>query len=163
MNATDHAALLDRFYAAFAVLDGDTMQACYLEDAQFEDPVFELRGRSQVGGMWRMLCGVTREKARDAWKLQVSGISADASSGRAHWEAYYRFSATGRQVHNVIEAQFTFKDGLIATHRDSFDFWLWSRQALGVTGTLLGWTPMLHKKVRAQAASGLAAFMRKNA
>ena len=162
MTATDHAALIDRFYAAFAVLDGDTMQACYATDAQFEDPVFTLRGQAQIGGMWRMLCGATRDKARDAWKLEVSGISADASSGRAHWEAYYRFSATGRLVHNVIDAQFTFKDGLIATHRDSFDFWLWSRQALGLPGTLLGWTPMLHNKVRTQAAASLAAFLRKS-
>lgn len=162
MTATDHAALIDRFYAAFAVLDGDAMQACYAADAQFEDPVFQLKGRAQVGGMWRMLCGATREKGRDAWKLEASGISADATSGRAHWEAYYRFSATGRLVHNVIDAKFSFKDGLIATHRDTFDFWLWSRQALGLPGTLLGWTPMLRNKVRAQAAAGLGSFLRKS-
>ncbi len=162
MTATDHAALIDRFYAAFAVLDGDAMQACYASDAQFEDPVFKLQGRAQVGGMWRMLCDATRDKGRDAWKLEVSGISADDTSGRAHWEAYYRFS-TGRLVHNVIDARFSFTDGLIATHRDTFDFWLWSRQALGLPGTLLGWTPMLRNKVRTQAAAGLASFLRKSA
>ena len=163
MTVPDHAALIDRFYAAFAVLDGDTMQSCYASDAQFEDPVFKLAGRTQVGAMWRMLCGATRDKGRDAWKLEASGVSADAAAGRAHWEAYYRFSATGRMVHNSIDAQFTFKDGLIATHRDRFSFWRWSRQALGLTGTFLGWTPLLRNKVRAQAASGLAAFMRKDA
>ncbi len=163
MTAPDHAALIDRFYAAFAMLDGDTMQSCYTSDALFEDPVFKLRGQERIGGMWRMLCDTTREKGRDAWKLEVSGISADAAAGQAHWEAYYRFTATGRLVHNVIDARFTFKDGLIATHRDSFDFWLWSRQALGLPGTLMGWTPMLRSKVRAKAAAGLAAFQRKSA
>ena len=163
MNAPNNAALIERFYAAFATLDGDAMQVCYASDAHFEDPVFELHGREQVGGMWRMLCESTRAKGRDAWKLEASGISADASTGQAHWEAHYRFSATGRLVHNIIDAQFSFKDGLIATHRDTFSFWRWSRQALGPAGLLLGWTPLMHSKVRAQAASNLAAFMNKRA
>ena len=161
MNAPNNAVLIERFYAAFATLDGDTMQACYASDARFEDPVFTLHGREQIGGMWRMLCESTRAKGRDAWKLEASGISADASTGRAHWEAHYRFSATGRLVHNIIDAQFSFKDGLIATHRDMFGFWRWSRQALGPAGLLLGWTPLVRNKVRAQAASNLAAFMNK--
>ena len=156
-----HAALIERFYQAFAKLDGDAMQACYASDASFEDPVFTLRGRDQVGGMWRMLCSATKAKGRDAWKLEYRDVQADASGGSAHWEAHYRFSATGRMVHNVIDGRFTFKDGLIATHRDSFDFWRWSRQALGPTGVLLGWTPVVRNKVRGQAAANLAAFLGK--
>jgi len=50
-------------------------------------------------------------------------------------------------------------EGLIATQRDRFDFWAWSRQALGAPGLLLGWTPMLKNKVRAGAAKNLAAYM----
>ena len=50
-------------------------------------------------------------------------------------------------------------EGLIATQRDRFDFWAWSRQALGPPGLLLGWTPMLKTKVRAGAAKNLAAYM----
>ena len=66
-------------------------------------------------------------------------------------------------VHNVIDGYFTFDpQGLIATHRDRFDFWAWSRQALGLSGTLLGWTPMLRNKVRTQAAAGLASFLHKS-
>lgn len=160
MTAATNSALIERFYAAFQALDGDTMQACYTSDAHFEDPVFTLDGR-QVGGMWRMLCETIRTKGRDAWKLETSGISADASSGRAHWEPHYRFSATGRLVHNIVDAEFTFRDGLIATHHDTFAFWRWSRQALGPTGLLLGWTPLVRNKVRAQAAANLAAYMNK--
>lgn len=153
------AETLRRFYDAFARLDGAAMQACYAPDASFEDEVFTLRGRAQVGGMWRMLCDATRAKGRDAWRLEASNIT-DRS---AHWEAHYRFSATGRLVHNVIEAEFEFgPDGLIRRHRDRFDFWRWSRQALGMPGVLLGWTPMLRNKVRATAAKNLQAYLSKN-
>ena len=161
MSATPNTALLERFYAAFGALDGQAMQACYTPDARFSDPVFTLQGREQVGGMWRMLCDATRAKGRDVWKLEAGAISADAATGRAHWEAHYRFSATGRLVHNIIEAQFVFEGGLIAQHNDHFDFWRWSRQALGVPGTLLGWSPFLRNQVRAKAAANLAAFLAK--
>ena len=163
MNATDPRALIERFYAAFAALDGAAMQACYASDAHFEDPVFTLDGRDRIGAMWRMLCDTTRAKGRDAWRIEASAISSDASGGSAHWEAHYRFSSTGRMVHNIIDAQFGFKDGLIATHRDRFSFWRWSRQALGPAGLALGWTPLLRNKVRAQAAANLTAFTNKRA
>ena len=102
--------------------------------------------------MWRMLCSVTREKGADVWQLRFSDVQADESGGRAHWDAHYRFSATGRIVDNSIDAQFGFgPDGRIVRHRDSFDFWRWSRQALGPPGWLLGWTPMLRAKLRAKA------------
>ena len=149
-------ATIERFYAAFARLDGDAMQACYAEDASFDDEAFSLRGRTQVGGMWRMLCSATRAKGADVWQLEVRDIT-DRS---AHWEAHYRFSATGRMVHNIIEADIQCgPDGLIRRHHDSFDFWRWSRQALGTPGLLLGWTPFLRAKVRATAAGNLQKFL----
>jgi limonene-1,2-epoxide hydrolase len=114
---------LENFYTAFARLDADTMAACYALDAVFDDEVFSLRGHEQVTGMWRMLCGATRAKGADVWKLKFSGVQADASGGKAHWEADYRFSATGRMVYNVIDGVFEFNDQrLITRHRDSFDF-----------------------------------------
>ena len=85
------------------------------------------------------------------------------TSGSAHWDAHYRFSATGRIVDNAIDSRFTFTpDGLIATQRDRFDFWTWSRQALGTPGLLLGWSPMLKNKVRATAAANLSTFLSRN-
>jgi ketosteroid isomerase-like protein len=153
-----NAELLNRFYRAFAALDADTMAACYAPDAHFQDEVFTLAGRDEISAMWRMLCTATRTRGMDAWSLEFSGVSADAAQGKAHWEAHYRFSATGRLVHNVIDAQVSFRDGLIIGHRDRFDFWSWSRQALGTAGWLLGWTPLLRRKVKAQAAANLKAF-----
>ena len=155
-------ATLQRFYGAFQQLDGETMQACYAPQATFDDPAFSLRGREEAGGMWRMLCEGVRAKGREAWHLKFSKLtaSADGRSGGAHWDADYLFSATGRTVHNRVDSVFTFDaDGLIVTQRDSFDFWRWSRQALGAPGALMGWTPWLRGKVRAQAGARLAQWL----
>ena len=64
---------------------------------------------------------------------------------------------------NEVRASFRFADGLIAEHRDEFDFHRWARQALGAPGLLLGWTPMLRSKVRKQARAGLDEFMSRDA
>jgi len=147
---------IETLYAAFARLDSDAMAACYAENARFDDAAFSLAGRREIGGMWRMLCEAVKAKGRDVWKLEVSAIT-DRS---AHWQPHYRFSASGRMLHNIIDAQFEFDGaGLIVRHQDSFDFWRWSRQALGLPGWLLGWTPFLRGKVRAQAGASLKAFL----
>ena len=149
---------VERLYGAFGKLDSQAMQACYAPEATFDDEVFSLKGPAQIGGMWRMLCDTTKAKGMAHWKLVVSDITAHS----AHWEAHYLFSATGRRVHNKIDAAFTFDgNGLITTHRDRFDFWIWSRQALGAPGLLLGWSPFLRNKVRAQAAGNLQRFLAK--
>ncbi len=151
-------ATIEKFYRAFAQLDGHIMQSCYAKDASFQDEVFTLQGAQQIGGMWAMLCDATRAKGLPYWRLETSAITDHS----AHWDANYLFSATGRKVLNRIDAQFEFDaQGLITRHRDSFDFWAWSRQALGTPGLLLGWSPMLRNKVRAQAASNLQRYLAK--
>ena len=156
----DNAQLLTRFYTAFAALDAEAMVDCYAPDSRFEDEVFSLRGRNEVGGMWRMLCDAVKAKSRADWTLSFRDIQADAMAGKAHWEADYHFSATNRLVHNVIDGVFEFDgQGKIARHLDSFNFWTWARQALGTPGLLLGWTPFLKQKVRATAAANLQKFM----
>ncbi len=159
-------ATIERFYAAFAKLDSATMQACYAANAHFADEAFDLNGPREIGGMWRMLCEATRVKGLAHWRLDVSGVQAtpgaagQGGSGAAHWEAHYLFSATGRLVHNRIDANFKFNElGMITEHRDRFDFWQWSRQALGAPGLLLGWSPFLRNKVRTQAAKNLQRFL----
>ena len=146
--------LLDRFYTALSLRDHRTMGACYLPDARFSDPVFgELHG-DEVPAMWRMLC----ERGTDL-VVTHSDVETEADYGSARWVASYTFSATGRRVRNEVEAQFRFADGLIAEHDDRFDLWKWTRQALGTTGLLLGWSPPVQGKVRAQARSALQAAM----
>jgi len=153
-------ATIERFYKAFASLDAKTMAECYALDAKFEDEVFELRGRTHIGGMWTMLCAAIKRLGRTDWKLEVRDITDHS----AHWEPHYRFSATGNLVHNIIDAEFEFdSQGLIKRHRDRFDFWRWSRQALGIKGVLLGWTGWLRGKVRRQASRNLAKHLETSA
>ena len=54
-------------------------------------------------------------------EISFSGIEADDKTGRAHWEAIYNFSETGRRVHNKIDARFEFRDDKIIRHADTFD------------------------------------------
>ena len=148
-----NAQLIDGFYAAFARRDAAAMTACYAPDATFRDPVFDLAG-IEVGAMWAMLCARGKDLA-----LEWRDVRADDRAGSAHWEPRYTFSATGRPVHNVIDAGFTFRDGRIAAHVDRFDLWRWSRMALGAKGALLGWSPLVRNAVRRQARRGLDAWI----
>lgn len=152
-----NAALIHRFYDSFAALDAAGMQACYHPDVVFSDPAFgELRG-PRAGAMWAMLCS----RATDL-QVSASDVHADDQRGRAHWEARYTFGQTGRPVHNRIDAEFEFRDGLIIRHTDTFDFRAWAKQALGPAGLLLGWTPIVQKAVRQAALRGLDKYMREN-
>lgn len=145
--------LITRFYTAFQNGDPETMASCYHEQARFQDPVFNLQGES-VGNMWRMLLG----KGGGKMQMNFSDVQGSEQGGSAKWEAKYPFSKSGREVHNKISSQFEFKDGLIVTQIDSFNFWKWTRMALGTTGLLLGWTPLVQNKVRAQAGGQLKEF-----
>jgi ketosteroid isomerase-like protein len=145
--------LIERFYAAFARRDGDSMAACYAPGARFSDPVFAELGGDEPGAMWRMLTG----RAQDL-VVRLAEHQADDVGGSAHWLADYTFS-TGRRVHNDVRAEFRCQDGLISEHRDSFSFYAWARQALGPAGLVLGWTPILHSKVQRQAKAGLVEYV----
>ncbi len=152
MNANEQ--LIQKFYEAFAQKDYHTMTDCYHLEATFKDEAFDLKGSKQIGLMWRMLI----ERGTDL-RMEFSDVHANDLTGGASWEAWYTFSSTGNKVHNIIDANFTFKDGKILNHRDSFDFHRWASQSLGITGRLLGWTGFLHQKVRTTAMSGLENYM----
>jgi ketosteroid isomerase-like protein len=149
-----NAELIRRFYAAFAARDGGAMAGLYAPDALFSDPVFpDLRGE-EPGAMWRMLTG-----RADDLEVELVESEAEGEAGSARWLARYTFTQTGRPVENDVRATFRFAGGLIAEHRDEFDFHRWSRQALGAPGLLLGWTPLLRASVRRRARASLDEFM----
>ncbi|MBW3659166.1 MAG: nuclear transport factor 2 family protein [Actinobacteria bacterium] len=141
--------VVHRLYDAFRAGDGQAMEDCYAPGATFRDPVFELHGSRRIGAMWKMLLAGGSDL-----EVEVTDITSDGSTGSAHWEARYTF-ATGRPVHNVIDAAFRLEDDLIVEHVDRFGFWRWSRQALGPTGVLLGWSPVVRNRVRRQAGRSL--------
>ena len=151
---TPNEELLERFYGAFSRRDGAGMEACYTPDVSFSDPVFTDLHGAEAGGMWRMLTG----RAKDL-EVELLEHEADDERGSARWRATYTYSQTGRPVVNDVRSEMRFDDaGLIVLQRDEFDFWRWARQALGTTGLLLGWTPVLKHSVRDKARAGLAAF-----
>ena len=145
--------LIQRFYAAFAERRGDSMAACYAPDAHFSDPVFPDLNGAEPGQMWRMLTG-----ASDDLRIELLEHEAGDDTGSARWQAHYTFTQTGRSVMNDVRATFRFADGLIADHRDDFAFHRWSRQALGLSGLLLGWTPIIRGAVQKKAAARLEEF-----
>jgi ketosteroid isomerase-like protein len=154
MTDAANVAVIERFYGAFAEKDGDAMAGCYAPDVRFSDPVFpDLRG-GDAGAMWQMLTG-----AGGDLRIELLEHDADETAGTAHWRAHYTFTETGRPVVNDIHATFRFADGRIAEHRDRFSFHRWSRQALGPTGLLLGWTPLLRAAVRRRAGARLEKFL----
>ena len=148
--------LIQRFYAAFDRKDGEAMATCYAPDARFSDPVFgELRG-AEPGAMWRMLTAQARDLSVE---LVEHASDPAAGTGGARWIARYTFTQTGRPVTNDVRARFRFAGGLIAEHDDAFSFHAWARQALGASGLVLGWTPVLRASVRRRARGSLERFM----
>ena len=150
--------LIRDFYAAFAKRDATGMAASYHRDIAFSDPAFPMLRGNEATAMWAMLCA----RGKDL-EIILGDVAGDAEGGRAHWEAKYTFSQTGRLVHNKIDAVFAFRDGKIIRHVDSFGFWRWSSQALGGIGMLLGWFGPLKAMVRKKAAKSLQDYMEKNA
>lgn len=152
MNANEQ--LIARFYTAFQKLDWQQMIECYHQDVFFYDPVFENLDSPKARAMWEMLC----KNAKD-FSLEFSDVNADLENGYCRWKAQYTFSKTGRKVTNNIKAHFTFYEGKIIEHMDDFDLWKWSRQSLGTSGVLLGWSSVVKNKIRKTAHHSLERFM----
>ncbi|CAN5478548.1 nuclear transport factor 2 family protein [soil metagenome] len=146
--------LITDFYIAFQKKDWRGMQACYHDKIEFSDPVFrDLKG-GEAKAMWHMLA----EAAKDLIVV-FKNVDGETRKGSCDWDALYSFSRTGRKVHNIIHAEFEFKDGKIIKHTDTFDLWRWAGMALGPSGKLLGWAPFLQGKVRATARKSLDKFI----
>jgi ketosteroid isomerase-like protein len=143
--------VIEAFYQAFARRDGAAMSALYHPDATFSDAVFGSLKGAQIGAMWTMLCA----SAPDL-QIKHSGVADDGSA--AHWDADYTFPATGMPVHNSVDARFEVRDGKIVRHEDSFDFYKWSRQALGVVGWLFGWSSFFQSKMTQASRAQLEKF-----
>lgn len=147
--------LIEHFYQSFSEGNAEAMSDCYHEDVHFTDPAFgDLHGE-EVGSMWKMLM----RRSAIIPKIQFSNVQADDKKGSANWIAEYEFGTDRRQVINEISAQFEFADGKIIRHKDDFNFWKWSRQALGLPGWLLGWTPFMKKKIGLVVNKALTKFM----
>ena len=156
MNSKEQ--LIEEFYAAFAEQNVKTMVSCYHLEIEFQDPVFGVLKGNDVADMWKMLI----ERSKGNIQIVFSEIKSQNNTGSAKWVATYFFSKTNRKVVNTIRAQFEFKDGLIIRHKDVFNLWDWSKQALGWKGLLLGWTKFMHQKIQQQAIESLRKYQNSN-
>lgn len=154
-DVSKNKQLIETFYKAFQQKDPQTMAQCYHPEAYFRDEAFELTGK-EIGSMWHMLCSRGKDMTMEYSVSEENGVIT------AHWEPQYRFSQTGRHVHNIVDAEFEFREGKIMTHIDRFNFWRWSRQALGAPGLFLGWTPLLRNKVSTMAMGNLKKFIQQS-
>jgi ketosteroid isomerase-like protein len=146
--------VIDQFYTAFQKKDWKSMQALYHDDATFSDPAFQNLTSKEVKAMWHMLLTASKDL-----ELTFTNVSGDDNKGSCRWDAFYSFSRTGRKVHNIITANFVFKQGKIVSHLDHFDLWKWSGMALGWPGKLLGWSPLIKNKIRDMARKNLMKFI----
>jgi ketosteroid isomerase-like protein len=153
MNA--HILLIENFYQAFQRKDYRFMQSCYHQDATFHDPVFLDLSSAQVKAMWEMLL-----KSSADLRITFNNIRRVDEETICHWEAFYTFTLTGKQVHNRIRGTFRLKDGKILRHIDYFDLWRWCRMAFGMSGVFLGWSPVMRNKIRQKARRRLDDFMK---
>jgi ketosteroid isomerase-like protein len=153
----ENEQLIRHFYESFAAGNVEAMVECYHDEIEFSDPAFGKLKGADAKNMWRMLA----ERAKGDIKIEFKNITADAAKGSADWTADYLFSKTGRRVFNEIHAEFEFKDGKIFHHTDTFDIWKWSKQALGLSGRLLGWSRLLQNKIRQNALEALREYSQK--
>lgn len=150
---------IKEFYEAFHKLESEKMVKYYHADIIFEDPAFGILKGERAKNMWRMLCHSQKDKG---FKISFHNISSKNNKGFAKWEAFYNFSLTGRKVHNKINAEFEFKDGLIIKHTDSFNMHDWAKQAMGFKGFLLGKTSFFKSKLQKKTNYLLDSFIKEN-
>ncbi len=153
----ENERLIRHFYESFAQNNADEMIACYHDKIEFSDPAFGLLKGDEARNMWKMLV----ERGKGSIKIEYKNISVNGDNGSADWTADYIFSKTGRKVFNRIHAEFEFQDGKIIRHTDTFDVWKWSKQALGLTGYLLGWSSFMQNKIRQNAGESLREYSAK--
>jgi ketosteroid isomerase-like protein len=141
------------FYQAMNNRDSDTMNALYSPNATFSDPVFPQLEGNDIQTMWSMLM-----RGAQNFTVQHEIQCADESSVRVKWIATYTFSQTGRRVVNEVETKMTFANGKILTQNDHFNFYLWARQALGLSGSLFGWTNWFQRAVQNKTHAKIERF-----
>jgi len=153
-----HTQLIEKFYTGFTNGIATEMTSCYHDKVVFEDPAFGRLENGKPAKMWEML--MSRKK--ESTKVIFSNIEANETSGKANWTATYEYGDKNRKVINNVTANFKFKDGKIIEHIDSFDLWSWTKQALGFSGTLLGWSSFMKKKIQKTTNTQLSEFINKH-
>jgi hypothetical protein len=94
--------------------------------------------------MWHMLLS----KKGAAPTINYTVLHETDSQGTVQWIASYHYGVKKRPVVNKVTATFVLLNGKILQHTDHFDLWNWSKQALGISGYLLGWSDFFKSKIQ---------------
>jgi hypothetical protein len=149
----ENEKIITKFYDALAA--GNTSKCLNATTTvKFRDPIFGSLNANEVSKMWEML--IIRSSGN--LKNKAFRCKINEYNGTALWIASYNFSKNKKPVVNRISAQFYFQDGLIIRHTDDFDIWKWSKQALGLTGYLFGWTGFMQNKIHTNAILSLRKY-----
>jgi len=136
--------IIVQFYEAFVNGDAKKMGECYSEDVVFEDPAFGILKGQKAKMMWQMLLS----KKDKSPKIEFKNVELNGNKGKAEWTARYKYGEKNRNVINNVFAEFHIENGKIINHKDTFNVWKWSKQALGLPGLILGWTPFMKNKIQ---------------
>lgn len=147
--------LIEKFYTSFSNGNALEMTECYHKDIIFQDPAFGTLKGNRACNMWEMLLS----RSAETTKISFDNIHTNQDNGAANWKAEYLYGDKKRKVINNVKSQFKFKEGKIIQHIDTFNLWKWSRQALGIPGYLLGWTPLMKNKIQKTTHKQLDKFI----
>lgn len=147
--------LIEKFYTSFSNTDIRGMLNCYHDDITFTDPAFGTLQGDRAKAMWQMLLS----KSNGETQITFNSIKTKKNTGSVNWKAVYTYGPKKRNVINNITANFTFLDGKIIEHIDTFSLWKWSKQALGTSGYLLGWSSFFKSKIQNKTNNLLDKFI----
>ena len=147
--------LINNFYSAFQQLDFQGMSSCYDENIVFFDPVFGLLSEPEVNSMWQMVCTT----AVDFSLTYGNILELDDEYCTCDWVSTSTFLGTNRRVVNKVRANMRFSEGKIIEHSDAFSIHQWSKQAMGLSGELLGWNSFFQRGIKNRAKKKLTEFL----
>ncbi len=141
MNYTE---IITEFYNNFSEGNAQGMTQYYHKDIVFNDPIFGTLKKERAFKMWEMLLS----KKSEHTTISFDNIIEKEGFITVNWTATYLFGPQQRKVVNNVLATFRFQENKIIEHSDSFDLWKWTRQALGTSGYLMGWSSFMQKKIQ---------------
>ena len=153
----DNNEIIKNFYSAFTKGDANTMISFYSDNVVFTDPAFGTLKGKKAKAMWKMLLSNKKSLANVSFNSIKETNNTNVS---AKWTATYNYGPKSRKVVNNVSAEFEFKDDKIIKHTDNFNLWNWSKQALGTSGYLLGWSNFMKNKIQEGANQKLNNFLK---
>lgn len=152
-----NSQIVTQFYTAFAKGNAQQMLQHYAEEVTFYDPAFGQLTHQQPHAMWKMLTS----RFTNETTIEFTLLEEKDNTVIVAWTAHYQFGPTKQWVTNRVTSTLQLKNGKIFHHRDDFNLWKWSIQALGLPGFLLGWTPFMQKKIQQNTNSLLQKYIAK--